>query len=88
MEQEVLVRLRALRAKMKKQNPGVLEDIRSSYEKAQKLAEAKAVQEKQPDITTLPPDAEIPIDREKNMRTVAAFLKLRGISMDELKRPH
>lgn len=84
LEQEVLLRLRSLRARMKAQNPGVLENIRDSYEQAQKLAAAPEALA----LAALPPDAEIPIDREKNMRTVAAFLKLRGVSLDELKRPH
>lgn len=87
------MRLRALRAQMKKHNPGILEEIRARYEKAQQLAGMPAVSsdvspEKEDNTASLPPDAEIPIDREKNMRTVAMYLKLRKLSMDELKKPH
>jgi hypothetical protein len=83
LEQEALLHLRALRARFKKELPGTLEDIRARYEKAQKSAASPP-----PSLAPLPPEAEIPIDREKNMRTVAAFLKLRGISPDDLKRPN
>lgn len=31
------------------------------------------------------PNSEIPIDRQKNVQTVAAFLALRGISLADLK---
>lgn len=81
LEQEALLHLRALRARLRRELPGALEDIQSRYEKAQSLSASiipgPAAQ-----------DLQIPIDREKNMRTVAAFLKLRGIGLEDLKRPH
>lgn len=73
LEEETLLRLRALRAQLKKECPGVLESIQKTYEKGQNKP------------ALAPEPTEIPIDRKKNMQTVAAFLKLRGISVEDLK---
>ncbi|HRQ60963.1 MAG TPA: hypothetical protein PLO23_05580 [Alphaproteobacteria bacterium] len=66
LEQETLLTLRSLRARMKQDHPGMLEAIQSRYQAAQK------------------PSDEIPIDREKNMETIALFLKLRGMTPGDL----
>lgn len=72
LEQEVLLNLRALRRRMTQQHPGLLEEIQSRYQAAQK-----------PPISA-PVEDIIPIDRKKNMETVALFLKLRGMNPQDL----
>lgn len=70
LEQETLLSLRALRTRMKQEHPGLLEAIQSRY---QHPPQKPVVQEES-----------IPIDRTKNMETIALFLKLRGMKPGDL----
>lgn len=82
IEKEALKRLREVRAKVKEENPGLLSAIRARYERMQGSGQSgasnsdpfpKKLSRKAADNS---PEDTVPIDREKNMETVAKFLQM------------
>lgn len=75
IEQDALAQLRRVRAQMKQDHPDLLDDIQKCYQAAQKTqAQKMEVEDKKQ-------ETHVPIDRAKNLETVARFLQITNSEM-------
>lgn len=70
----VLDQLRKMRKKMKREHPGMLENMRETLEEQKKAAAQKSAKKPAPQ----PPKNEVSIDQAKNIEAVEKMLNLKG----------